>query len=66
MTDPIKEERRARRSREEIYRQMMNQTEEKPKASPSKGTLKGKSVRHIEASDAPAGKIFNRVTRKTK
>lgn len=65
MTEPIEEDvRRARRSREATYRKMMNEAEEKPKASSSSGTLKGKPVRRAESPDKNVGNVFKRVTGK--
>jgi hypothetical protein len=68
MTDPaepIEEDvRRSRRSREAIYRQIMNESEEKPNVSPSKGALKGRSIRHVKSTDETADELFKRVARK--
>lgn len=65
MTDPINDDaRRARRSREALYRQMLNEAEEKPKDSSSCGTLKGRPVKHADTSDKSVGNVFRRVTGK--
>ena len=66
MADPIEEDlRRARRSREALYRQIMNEPEEKPKDSSSSGTLKGKPIRRVDTPDKNIDKVFNRATKKS-